>query len=218
MYVYTPERFILYCRTTSASTAPRTSRRKCCHCASYCAALASIFPDGFDLHLLPFPRCLGPFAFWAFRRFRRSCPFTPLPVSVLPSESGSENESESERGSKSESERDSERESESELESESESEHSSAPSSRSGGGDRSYKESLLCSATGVLPPNPRPLWRQPRGKSMVSLVNFHTNATRIRWHLWEIDLRFAPRVTSRVAMNPAPTQAIVSRVRRLARV
>jgi len=29
------------------------------------------------------------------------------------------------------------------------------------------------------------------GKSMVSLVNSHTNATRIGWNLWEIDLRFA---------------------------
>jgi len=38
----------------------------------------------------------------------------------------------------------------------------------------------------------RPPGRQPRGKSMVSLVNSHTNATRIGWHLWEIDLRFAP--------------------------
>ena len=37
-----------------------------------------------------------------------------------------------------------------------------------------------------------PPWRQPRGKLMVSLVNSHTNATRIGWHLWEIDLRFAP--------------------------
>jgi len=27
---------------------------------------------------------------------------------------------------------------------------------------------------------------------MVSLVNSHTNATRIGWHLWETDLRFAP--------------------------
>jgi len=27
---------------------------------------------------------------------------------------------------------------------------------------------------------------------MVALVNSHTNATRIGWHLWEIDLRFAP--------------------------
>jgi len=33
---------------------------------------------------------------------------------------------------------------------------------------------------------------QPRGKWMVSLVNSHTKATRIGWHLWEIDLRFAP--------------------------
>ena len=37
-----------------------------------------------------------------------------------------------------------------------------------------------------------PPWRQPRGKSMVSLVNSHTNATSKRWHLWEIDLRFSP--------------------------
>ena len=35
-------------------------------------------------------------------------------------------------------------------------------------------------------------WRQPRGKPIVSLVNSHTNATSKRWHLWEIDLRFAP--------------------------
>ena len=34
-------------------------------------------------------------------------------------------------------------------------------------------------------------WRQPRGKWMVSLVNFHANATSKRWHLWEIDLGFA---------------------------
>ena len=32
---------------------------------------------------------------------------------------------------------------------------------------------------------------QLRGKSIVSLVNSHTNATRIGWHQWEIDLRFA---------------------------
>ena len=33
------ERFVFYCRTTSASTAPCTSRRMCCptHCAIYCA-------------------------------------------------------------------------------------------------------------------------------------------------------------------------------------
>jgi len=30
------------------------------------------------------------------------------------------------------------------------------------------------------------------GKWMISLVNSHTNATRIGWHLWEIDFRFAP--------------------------
>ena len=37
-----------------------------------------------------------------------------------------------------------------------------------------------------------PPWRQPRGRWMVSLVNSHTNATRIGWHMWEIDFRFAP--------------------------
>jgi len=35
-------------------------------------------------------------------------------------------------------------------------------------------------------------WRQPRCKSMVSLVNYDTHATRIGWHLWEIDVRLAP--------------------------
>jgi len=46
-----------------------------------------------------------------------------------------------------------------------------------------------------------PPWRQPRGNSMVSLVNSHTNATRIGWHLWEIDLKgpkICPWVASRV--------------------
>ena len=38
----------------------------------------------------------------------------------------------------------------------------------------------------------KPPWRQPRGKFMVSVANSHTHATRIGWHLWEIDLRFAP--------------------------
>ena len=37
-----------------------------------------------------------------------------------------------------------------------------------------------------------PPWRHPRGNLIVALVNSHTNATRIGWHLWEIDLRFAP--------------------------
>ena len=32
---------------------------------------------------------------------------------------------------------------------------------------------------------------EPRGKSMVSLVNSHAHATRIGWHLWEINLIFA---------------------------
>ena len=36
--------------------------------------------------------------------------------------------------------------------------------------------------------NQEPPWRQPRGKWMVYLVNSHTNATRIGWHLCKIDL------------------------------
>ena len=32
------------------------------------------------------------------------------------------------------------------------------------------------------------------GKSMVSQDNFHTNATRIGWHMWGIDLGFAPEL------------------------
>ena len=58
-------------------------------------------------------------------------------------------------------------------------------------------------ASGVVTPP----WRQPRGKWMVSLVNSHTNATRIEWHLWEIDLRFAP------GLPPGWTHAHHSRVR-----
>ena len=40
-------------------------------------------------------------------------------------------------------------------------------------------------------PHVVPPWKRPRGKSMVSLVHSDTKATRIGWHLWEIDLRFA---------------------------
>ena len=29
------------------------------------------------------------------------------------------------------------------------------------------------------------------GKLMVFFVNYHTNATRIGWHVWDIDLGFA---------------------------
>ena len=43
-----------------------------------------------------------------------------------------------------------------------------------------------------------PLWRQPRGKSIVSSVNSHTNATRTGCHLWEIRLKICPWVASRV--------------------
>ena len=59
------ERLVFYCRTTSASTAPRTPRRTCC---PYAYALITVlrvsrscelFPDGFDLHLLPFDKTLA---------------------------------------------------------------------------------------------------------------------------------------------------------------
>ena len=42
---------------------------------------------------------------------------------------------------------------------------------------------------------------------MVSLVNFHANATRVGWHLWEIHLRFAPGLLPgwiRNIRNPNP--------------
>ena len=54
-----------------------------------------------------------------------------------------------------------------------------------------------------------PPWRQPRGKWMVSLVNSHTNATRIGWHLWAIDSRFAPGWPSRLSPKPQTWQALV---------
>jgi hypothetical protein len=37
-----------------------------------------------------------------------------------------------------------------------------------------------------------PPWRKPRDQFVGFLINSHVNANRIRWHLWEIDLRFAP--------------------------
>ena len=40
--------------------------------------------------------------------------------------------------------------------------------------------------------NPGANRTQPRGKSLIFLDNSHTHATRIGWHLWEIDLRVAP--------------------------
>ena len=36
-----------------------------------------------------------------------------------------------------------------------------------------------------------PPWGQPRGEWVFFFVYSHTNATSKRWHLWEIDLRFA---------------------------
>ena len=56
-----------------------------------------------------------------------------------------------------------------------------------------------------------PLWRQPRGKLMVSLVNSHSNASIIGWHLWEIDLRFASGL-------PAGWHGVISRREGSARV
>ena len=44
--------------------------------------------------------------------------------------------------------------------------------------------------------NTTPPWRQPMGKTIVSLVNSHANATSKRWHLWEIDLKFALELPS----------------------
>ena len=49
---------------------------------------------------------------------------------------------------------------------------------------------------------PTPPFRQPRGKWMVSSVNSHANAARIGWHLWEIDLRFAPGLPPGWLMSP----------------
>ena len=58
------EGLVFYCRTTSASTAPCTSRKMCCHPERYAAlriVLVTVprvsrscehFPDGFDLHPL----------------------------------------------------------------------------------------------------------------------------------------------------------------------
>jgi len=49
---------VLYCRTTNASTAPRTPRRTCCPYAHVLIAVlrvtrsCELFPDEFDLHLL----------------------------------------------------------------------------------------------------------------------------------------------------------------------
>ena len=57
------ERLVFYCRTTSASTAPRTPRRTCCPYAYVLITVlrvsrsCELFPDGSDLHLLhPHPR------------------------------------------------------------------------------------------------------------------------------------------------------------------
>ena len=40
--------------------------------------------------------------------------------------------------------------------------------------------------------NPGAIRGNPGAIRWLFLVNSHTNATRIGWHLWEIDLRFAP--------------------------
>jgi len=61
---------------------------------------------------------------------------------------------------------------------------------------------------GDAPTPGEPPWRHPRGKSMVSLVNTHTNATRIGWHLWEIDLRFAPGLPPGELPSAPPVSAM----------
>ena len=63
--------------------------------------------------------------------------------------------------------------------------------------------SLLCS---------NPPWKQPRGKWMFFLVNSHANATSKRWHLWEIDLRFAPGSPPGWLMNPCLSLLTLSRM------
>ena len=50
--------------------------------------------------------------------------------------------------------------------------------------------------------------RQPMGKSIVSSVNSHTNVTKIGWHLWEIDLRFATGLPPGWGDEPEPSPAV----------
>ena len=58
------------------------------------------------------------------------------------------------------------------------------------------------------PGNAHPPQRQPRGKWMITLVNFHTNATSKRWHLWEIRLKIFPRATP--GWHPIASAAMAS--------
>ena len=53
---------VFYCRSTSASTAPCTSRRMCCpaHCASYCQKLLT-YARSFWLSFCPQSRTTSPF-------------------------------------------------------------------------------------------------------------------------------------------------------------
>jgi len=61
-----------------------------------------------------------------------------------------------------------------------------AGADKAGGEDKADKAGG--SAPGAAPAAVKPPGRQPSGgKSMVSVVNFHTHATRIGWLLWEID-------------------------------
>jgi len=82
---------VFYCRTTSASTAPRTPRRTCCPYAYVLATVPRVssscenFPDGFDLHLLhksakveEFPKVEAESGgVISFRRGRRRSPGRP---------------------------------------------------------------------------------------------------------------------------------------------
>jgi len=54
------DRLVFYCRTTSASTAPCTSRRMCSlmHCASYCAPRQPLLPAFFGWIRSPPPTVL----------------------------------------------------------------------------------------------------------------------------------------------------------------
>ena len=55
------------------------------------------------------------------------------------------------------------------------------------------------------------------GKWIVSLVNSHPNAASKRWHLWEIDLRFALNSGSQVADSKESVRAAETREKTVTR-
>ena len=83
-------------------------------------------------------------------------------------------------------------------------------SSTRGHPDQSYRSSLLDRRRSSATSAGTPPWRRPRGKLMISSVNPHANATRIGWHLCEIDLRFA--LNSGSTPRAAPDQSYRSSV------